>query len=527
MTTTDTKQQVPADAEAQLQSTNANNEKKELANKLDLEDLLIDNEGVVTTTDATGAVVSELTPEQKRIMRKVDWHVLPILCGFYFFQAIDKGNIGLAKLGGIQKDTGSTGTIFNVIVSMFFVGYILVNIPSNLILQRVSPRIWIAFIGLGWGVAVAAMAWAKDVAGLMVGRFFLGVFEAGILPASLLITATWYPRYEHAYKTGVWFCFSSIGSALGGIISWFIQKNLTGGYFHPWAYLLLIEGGATVLWALLAFFITPDIPERAKFLTDDERLYVLNRLKADRSQTKKVYVPSQNLEAWLDVKTWMLAVIYFCWQGVNTAFSLFGPAIIKGLGATDLNAQLLAAPYAVFNFILQLIISYTSDKSRDRSLHLISAGLLSVAGYLTVILYTPQSGNTSQFYTLYGVLFLTSFNPGSLTLILGWTTNLLVGHTKRVVAVSIIVIASAFGGLCGSYIYQDSDAPLYHLGHSCNMSLMALGLLTAGALRLYLIRENKLRDAKYGNSDKVVLAKDLDELQDDFTDKDPSFRYVL
>ncbi|KAJ3196908.1 hypothetical protein HK101_007273 [Irineochytrium annulatum] len=487
--------------------------------------------------------VVSVTPEiERRIVRKVrsflplwdqyspitrkqvDWHVLPILCGFYLFQALDKGNIGLAKLGGIQADTGTTQNgIFNIAVSLFFLGYVCGEPLSNYLLLKINPRILIGVLGTGWGVSVACIAAARNPAGLFMGRIFLGFFESGILPASLLITSLWYPRKDHAFKVAIWFGFSSIGSALGGIISYLIQKNLTSGPLHPWGYLMLIEGGATVLWSILAFFICPDLPERATFLTEEERLVVLNRLRADRSQSKTAIVQSQVWDAVRDYKVWILFVIYFCFQAVNVAFSTFTGPIIAALGFTNLNAQLMSAPFGLFNLALQLGLSYLSDRINDRSLFLIGGGLFAVVGYLCVIFIHLTSSTKG---VLYGLLFFTSFNPGTLTLILAWATSIIVGTTKRTTAVTIIVWASAAGGFAGSYIYQDGDVG-YHIGHSCNMILIIVGILSCVALRFLLARENKRRDVATGGSGEVVLASSLGELMaEDFTDANPEFRSV-
>ncbi|KAI9327348.1 major facilitator superfamily domain-containing protein [Zopfochytrium polystomum] len=472
------------------------------------------------------ALITVSPEEERRIVRKVDWAVLPILCGFYFFQAIDKGNLGLAKLSGIQTDTGTDGTLFNVAVSMFFIGYGICAVPITLAVAKFNPRLLISFIGFAWGLAVLLMAFAKNPAGLFAARFFLGVFEAGILPLSMFITSIWYPRKEHALKTAIWFSCSSIGSTCAGLISYGIQKNLTSGFLKPWGYLFFIEGGFTMAWGILAFFITPDIPERATFLTAEEKLVIAHRLEADRSQNKVAFNRAQFKEAFLDIKIWILALVYFTWQAVNTAFSFFGPQIIQALGASNLNAQLLNSPFAAFNFVIQVVISWSSDRTGDRSLHLVVAGLLSIVGYLCVIFAYPTSGDNVGFWRGYVLLFFTSFNPGSLTVIIGWTTNIFAGSTKRIVTSSIIAIAGAFAGAVGSYIYEDSDKPKYRVGHSSAMILIIVGIVAAFALRWVLVRENRKRDELYGKA-KIHLAKDVDEaFSQEFTDKDPNYRYV-
>ncbi|KAJ3413254.1 hypothetical protein HDV05_008240 [Chytridiales sp. JEL 0842] len=486
-------------------------------------------------------VVSEFDDaEIKRITRKIDWAVLPMLCGFYFLQAIDKGNISFAALGGIKEDTGTTdGAAFNVAIAMFFVGYIIANLPSNLILQRLNPRIWVSFIGFMWGLAVVMIGFAKSKEVLFVGRFLLGIFESGILPACLLITASWYPKSQHATKIAIWFAFSSIGTALGGIISYGIQGNISGGGYKGWSYLMWIEGGVTVAWSILSFFVTPDVPERASFLTDEERIVLVARLKADKTQSSLEFNRDQMWAALFDYKTWLIALIYFCWQGVNSAFSFFGPIIIKGLGFTDLDAQLLSAPFAVANFLLQMFISKYSDKYSNRSYFLLGSALISIIGFLCVMFIIPN-GTPTILWTLYSSLFLTSFIPGSLTLILGWATSNIVGHTKRTISVTVISLAAAVGGFAGSFVYVKADEPRYVKGHAINASTMLVGMGTVVSLIMLLRWENAKRDrmaAENSNvadeagdtsTKKVVTADTLkDAFHENFTDQDPTFRYTI
>ncbi|KAJ2961197.1 hypothetical protein NQZ79_g3492 [Umbelopsis isabellina] len=473
------------------------------------------------------ALAKELGIDEKKLMRKIDWHVLPVLCGFYLLQAIDKGNIGLAKLGGIQEDTNTSGSLFNWAVSMFYLGYVVAEIPCNLALQRINPRWWISSIGLGWGIVVCLMALTNSFATLSVARCFLGVFEAGVLPASVLITALWYKRSEHALRTAIWFSCSSLGSAVGGLISYGIQSHLTNTTVRPWQWLMIIEGLATVAWAMVSFVICPNVPEKANFLTENERVFILNRQRLDKTQTKLSFDKQQAIEAVTDYKTWFLFCIYLIWQAVNIAFSTFNPSIIAGLGYSNLNAQLLSAPFNIFNLFIQLAISWSSDRFNDRSLHLIVCGLLAIVGYACIVAI-PTTPNNSGL--LYGLLFFTSFNSGSLTLILGWMTNIIIGHTKRVVASSIIIIGSSIGGFVGSLVYQDGS---YGRGHIINLTLISAALIMAAVLRVLLMWENRRRDklaeadpSNYGQDDTLVEDPDI-IVKENFTDKDPRVRYNL
>ncbi|KAJ3401799.1 hypothetical protein HDV05_000263, partial [Chytridiales sp. JEL 0842] len=344
----------------------------------------------------------------------------------------------------------------------------------------------------------------------------------------LLITAYWYPKREHATKIAIWFAWASIGSALGGIIAYGIQKNLAIGGYKGWAWLMFIEGAATVLWSLLSFFVTPDVPEKVKFLTEEEKTFVINRLKEDKTHSSLEYNKVQTREALLDYKTWMLAFIYFCWSAVTAALAFFGPTIIRGLGFSALDSQLLAAPFAAFSYILQLSISYLSDRANNRSRYLLLSGLIAIAGLLAVILIVPDKSSRTL-WTLYSCYFFSTFVPGSLTMVLGWTTSNIVGHTKRTIAVTIVSLASAVGGFAGSFVYVPADAPRYIGGHSVNIGLLVLGMLCTLALVFLLNRENNRRDALGGAHGEEIGLNNPPIGHDDMneTDYNLSFRYQL
>jgi MFS family permease len=191
-----------------------------------------------------------------------------------------------------------------------------------------------------------------------------------------------------------------------------------------------------------------------------------------------------------------------------------------------LNAQLLSAPFNIFNLIIQLSVSWSSDRFNDRSLHLITCGLLAVVGYACIVAIPTTPDHSGL---LYGLLFFTSFNSGSLTLILGWMTNIIIGHTKRVVASSIIIIGSSIGGFVGSLIYQDGE---YGRGHIINLTLISVALILAAILRVLLMSENRRRD-KIAQEDPSLtrddaLVEDPDIIvKENFTDQDPRIRYNL
>ncbi|GAA1667641.1 MFS transporter [Fodinicola feengrottensis] len=285
---------------------------------------------------------------ERSTMQVVGRRLIPFLMLCYFLSYLDRTNISIASLT-MNKSLGLTAAEYGLGAGLFFIGYFLFEIPSNLILHRVGARLWIARIMVSWGVVAVVMAAIQGPVSLYVVRIVLGIAEAGFFPGIILYLTYWFPA---SYRgRAVAFFMSSIaistavGAPLGGLL---LGLDKIAG-LDGWRWLFVLEGVPTVIVGILVVFLLPSTPRRAKWLTDDQRNWLVTRLDAEDAKTRARHHMTV-LQAIVKPRVLALSLIYFA-----TVFGLYGigfwlPQIIKkSLGiSSNLQVSLLTAvPYAI------------------------------------------------------------------------------------------------------------------------------------------------------------------------------------
>lgn len=263
-------------------------------------------------------LVRDLSPEErarleKILVTKIDSRLLPMLIIMYLMNYLDRNNIAAARLAGLEDELGLTGTQYLTAVSILFVGYILMQVPSNLFLNKIGkPAIYLPSVMIIWGVISAATAAAESYRGLIAIRFFLGFVEAAYFPGCLFFLSSWYTRKELGFRTAVLYS----GSLMSGAFSGLITAGITGGMdgkrgLRAWRWLFIIEGAITIVIAFIAYFVLPNFPRTTDWLTEDERQLAVWRLDEDIGEDD--WTGSQNQTFWhgmklafQDVKMWVL-----------------------------------------------------------------------------------------------------------------------------------------------------------------------------------------------------------------------------
>lgn len=221
----------------------------------------------------------------RRITRKLDLHLLPWLFGIWFFAFIDRSNIGNAKITGLTTDLGMdglNGNKFNTALSVFYILYILVDVPSNLIVKRVGAGHYIPAIMVLWGIVCTLMGLTKSYGGLIVCRLLLGLFEGGLFGGMILYISMFYPRHQVLLRLGLWYCAAPLSGAIGGLLAAGLSQIKYGGY-NSWPWIFIVEGVITTIFGAVAFFFLPHTPSTAPFLTEEEREAAVKRLHHDFS----------------------------------------------------------------------------------------------------------------------------------------------------------------------------------------------------------------------------------------------------
>ncbi|KAH7402102.1 major facilitator superfamily domain-containing protein [Phaeosphaeria sp. MPI-PUGE-AT-0046c] len=473
-----------------------------------------------------------------RVNRKFDLHILPWLFGIWLFSFIDRSNIGNARIAGLSTDLGiATGTSFNVALLVFYIPYILVDVPSNLLVKKFRAGIYLPSLITAWGVVCFCMGFVSNFAGLIACRLFLGLFEGGILGGVIIYLAMFYRRHAMMLRNGLFYCAAPLSGAFGGLLASGLAKIEVGGY-KRWPWIFFIEGAMTVVFGIICFFFMPDTPAAAGFLTDEEKEWALLRMRIDAGGATTTTAVEEEKFSWHLAKTALLAPqTYFCsfiWffllvplyvrplqvhgkrsLTLSQSFTLFLPSIISGMGYTSTTAQLFTVPPNMAAFLTVLITAYFSDKVKNRGYFIIGGSILGICGYIMLLVAKTNAVRyAGTFLVAIGVF------QGS-PMIMGWISNNVAPHYARAVAVGVVISIANCSAFIGTFIYLQRDAPKYILGHAVSLGALVITVILATGQVLYLQWENKKRDN--GERDHRLV----DEFEGNLGHRHPNFRYTL
>ncbi|KAI7856485.1 major facilitator superfamily domain-containing protein [Circinella umbellata] len=431
-----------------------------------------------------------------------------------------RSNIGNAKLGGLEDDLHMNHFQYQWSLSIFFAGYILFQLPSNVIMRRWRPSFWLSFLMLSWGIVATAMAACENFAGLMVCRLLLGCFEAGFFPGVVYMLSLWYTRQEYGRRVALFFSFGSLAGAFGGILAYGISQIPTH-ILATWQWLFIIEGSPSILIAVFSAWYLPDSPEKAKFLTSDEQQLEIERLTEDAgaSQDHSFSWP-QVVSVFQDWKLYIYIFIYLTGSIMLHGVTLFLPSIVAGMGEwSNAQAQLLTTPPYILAFIATITIGRSSDHFFERGFHMVACDVVAIAGFLLLILIPQEQVAVHYFAACLVVIAVYANVPAKVA----WFTNNFGGLTRRAIASAAIVSIGLVGGIFGGQIYY--DGPEYRNGNTIACACAAAQLAAILILRFKLARENKRRTQLSEHEKELELLK-YGGLQL-IGDRHPDFRYVL
>ncbi|KAL2785962.1 major facilitator superfamily domain-containing protein [Aspergillus keveii] len=450
----------------------------------------------------------------RRIVWKIDKRLIPILMALYIFSFLDRSNIGNAKIAGMTEDLNLRGNQYNIALTVFFFPYALFEVPSNVILKIMRPSRWIAIMVLAWGTVMTLQGIVKDYSGLIATRVFLGTAESGFFPAASYLLSIWYSRFEVQTKMSIFYSSACIASAFSGLLAFAIEKMSGVGGLGGWRWIFILEGIATVVVGTSLALCLPDSPETARFLTENERSILTQRL--DREYGRSGDGHERHSFQWkylrsciTDIKLYLAVIIYWgnsiCLYGFNYTV----PTIIKALGYSSANAQLLTVPLYMFGMITTITLSIWYDRAKTRWPFIVGPYLFSLLGFvgLLAIPHPSYPGLT------YGLLFLI---PGGgyppLLTCLAWLSNNTPEDWKRAIALAIVIGMGNLGGTVGSNLFPEGHAPNYWMGYSICLGVTAAAIASTLVLKGVYERMNGERRVEGGDGEES---------------EDQEFRYVL
>jgi ACS family tartrate transporter-like MFS transporter len=335
---------------------------------------------------AAAAAVTAAADLERSVPKKVFWRIIPLCFVLYVISYIDRANIGYAALQ-MNEELGLTSEAFGFAAGVFFIGYFLFEVPSNIMMARFGPRVWIARILITWGIVAALSAFAQNAWQLYVLRFLLGVAEAGFFPGIIIYLTYWFRAKEQATTIAVFTAAIPVSLLIGAPLSTLIMDHVSGFGLTGWRWMLLLEGVPAILGGFATWFLLTDRPEQARWLKPEERDWLAGEIAKDRAASPSVKHLG-TFKAITDPGVLYLAVIYFIYQCGSLGVGYWLPQIIKGFSDTLSNVEIgliATVPYAVATLGM-ILWSRNSDRTGERQRHAAFPLLLSAATLGAVIL---------------------------------------------------------------------------------------------------------------------------------------------
>ncbi|GAA5918963.1 hypothetical protein JCM1841_002660 [Sporobolomyces salmonicolor] len=481
-----------------------------------------DEKAVVEQVEEIGQLEAKIDPTaQRRLLRKLDLIILPQVTLLYLLNFIDRSAIGNANVAGFQKDIhlSTKKYDYNVGLMLFYVFYIIGEIPSNLILKRVGSG-WLSFLCVCFGAISIGTAFIHNFGEFLAVRILLGLVEGGCIPGITYLCTRFYRRHELAFRIGVFLSLGpGLSGAFGGLLAaGFLSAHIEG--LHTWQHIFAMEGTITAAVGLILFFTIPTSPEKTKWLNEEERALAVQRMNLeDLGRTHEKTTPRLVIRAILNPFTWFCTLGYALINVIVQGTSLFLPTIISGLGTyTTVQTQLRTVPPYIVSSVWAVAMSYLSWKTRRHGLFIAGSTMLTVVGYIMFLASSnPHVAYGGAFLTFTGALPCGPF-------FLSWAVSNSGTPTMRAVTAAIVPAWGALGAMASVWLYLPQFAPRYIPGNIVNVVCAVAAVALALVLTAYCIWENKQRDA--GRRDDRLDGK-TDEQLSEMGHVHPRFHLLL
>ncbi|OBZ65753.1 putative transporter C11D3.18C [Grifola frondosa] len=450
--------------------------------------------------------------DEAKVIRKIDCRVVLVLCLLYLLAFLDRVNISNAAVFGLKTDLKLGGNEYNIALVVFFIPYIVFEIPSNALLKHFKPHVWLSICMFLFGLITILQGLTQSFSGLVAARFFLGIVETGVFPACfyliaiipkalLILVRVYLARGRIRRSPGQ--CYREDG--------W--HKRL------PWLEMVFIlEGAFTCVVAAMLYFAIPDFPEEVKWLTAEEKEFVKARLYEDvgDSRTHEPLNVRSVLDVFKDYKIIVGGFMYFTILVPAYGYAYFAPTIIQGLGHSSIRTQLLSVPPWGCAFVLSMIVATASDYFKHRFTFILVLTAVALTGF--IILLVEHHNTKLQ----YAALYLAAIGMYSaMPITVCWFNTNLGGHRRRAVGTAWQVGFGNFGGIIAVFTFLAKDAPKYIHGYSICIAFLCLFVLVNVVYFFGVTFENRMRD-RLQASGASVLSEDEKKCMGDLN---PDYRY--
>ncbi|QPC69314.1 hypothetical protein HYE68_000066 [Fusarium pseudograminearum] len=455
------------------------------------------DDNVVSQKDVSSTIDDYVpgTEAEKKLVRKIDLYILPMMWLMYLLSYMDRTNIGNAKIAGMDKDLNLNSNKYSVVLVVFFVGYVLFEVPSNMILTRSRPSRYLPAIMFIWGGVTIGMAFAPNYESLIGLRVLMGILESGFAPGVLLLLSSWYKHKEQSKRFAVYISAAILSGAFGGLLAGSITSGLHNAHGKAgWRWLFVVEGAATMGVAMIAYFVLPDFPantSRFKFSEEEIKL-AIRRLQSDQHvQTEG----EPKLGHWAAFKlsmvnwrTWLFVVGYMAIVGSST-LSYFYPTLVNGLGYGATDAQYMTIPIFGVAFVVTAITGYLADK-KSHLRGAILCGWMSIAMLCAIIICVVYDFKAR--YALLVIMASALWASNGLSLSYASTTFSAMPNETRAISLAFVNAMGNLAQIYGAYLFPVADKPKYLKGFGVISGLCFTGAVSYIALHILLRRHKQI-----------------------------------
>ncbi|KAH9432924.1 hypothetical protein MCOR02_007597 [Pyricularia oryzae] len=442
--------------------------------------------------NGTATVMTEA--DEKRLLRKIDRTIMPLMFACYFLQYLDKTLINYANVMGLQKDTGINTDQYSQLALIFYVSYLVFEFPTGYLMQRLPTSKYLGFNVCAWGMMVACTAAANSWAGLVTLRVLLGCFEAVVAPSLILITTMWYRKSEQPPRVGLWYVGTGIGKMVGALTSFGFQ-HYTGNVMRSWQIMFLVFGLITVAVGILVVLFMPDSPMKSR-LTQEEKVWAIERLRGNKTGVENKHLKKyQVYECFRDPQTFLLVLIVLSSNIPNGFISSYQASVIQSFGFTSKQAALLSIPSGAVACFATITGTWFAGRFNLRGPFILATLGMGFLGS-NLMAFLPEDG-----YVVGKMIgnYSANFIGSSLPLMYSYAGANYAGHTKKVTMNAVVLISFCLGNIIGPLTFREQDKPRFIPAKIAMVVTTAFAALLTVVLMLYYRWENKRRDQKYAH----------------------------
>lgn len=472
---------------------------------------------------ATKSKSYELTEEEnRRLLRKIDWWLMPLVCALMSVQLMDKSTSSYASIMGMIEDLNMTGLEYSWVGTSFYLGYLIFQLPANLILQRFPMSKVLSTVIITWGVVLCCHAACRTSSTFLLCRTLLGILECFMTPAYIILTSQWYKQSEQYMRCSIWLGFQGFGSIVGSGIAYGLYTHLNLTLLAAWQDLYVITGVITIALGIISIFHIPDIPSKAWFLNEKEKLDVVNRIRENNQGFgNKHFKLYQFKEALLDISTYSL-LLYMIGYGIsNGGLGNFGSIVLlDDFGFGTGQALLMNMIGGGIDIIFPALFAYIQRKfSISRLLVCFFINALNFTGLCLLAFCKYSSARLIGYYLNY----LQTASYATMTSIIA---SNIAGHTKKVTVSAVFLVGFCAGNMIGPQTFLESEASSdYPTAKTVMAATATLCLITPIIMLVAFYYENRKKLNKLKELGDTHIHIENAEFADQTDKENLDFRY--